>query len=224
MAAPVTSGQLVTTLTGMNVGDYIACQYVAGTSGSVGTFSNLGGTVGTEIPVAGSATPNGWFYFVKVDRGLLIADRPIQSNIYWDTLNTAKFIQGESWNSGYIRSLSGGCAFADSDGNLSLNGSTYGAFPTNNEWDKYIVKSNLNGKITAGDDNVWHYSTTQSWCQETPITGAWKDSKANSVSSTNSQRILRGEPNRSTWMDVNFATTNTNNAEFCFRPAFQYIE
>jgi hypothetical protein len=36
-------------------------------------------------------------------------------------------------------SLSGGCAFADANGNMSTtNQSKYG-FPTNNEWDKYIM-------------------------------------------------------------------------------------
>lgn len=225
MAAPATSGRLVTTLTGMNIGDYIACQYVVSTSGSVGTFSNLGGTVGTEIPVSGSATPNGWFYFIKVDRGLLIADRPVQSNITWDTLNTTKFIQGESWNSGYIRSLTGGCSYADSDGNLSYSASSsnYGNYPQNNEWDKYIVKSNLGGKITAHDDNVWHYLSVYSWCQDTPINGTFTPVTGTTATASSSNRMARGT-NNSSWNDFSFAPTTVTTASYCFRPVFQYIE
>lgn len=93
MPVPATKGQLRTRIEDMQIGDYIVCNYLA-SSGAVGIFSNLGGTAGTEIPVTGSATPNGTFYFVKVDKGLLIADRVVQHSIRWDTLNAGKVIQG----------------------------------------------------------------------------------------------------------------------------------
>ena len=93
MPVPATKGQLRTRIEDMQIGDYIVCNYLA-SSGAVGIFSNLGGTAGTEIPVTGSSTPNGTFYFVKVDKGLLIADRVVQHSIRWDTLNAGKVIQG----------------------------------------------------------------------------------------------------------------------------------
>jgi hypothetical protein len=102
MPAPAITGQLRTKVSDMQVGDYIVCNYVAGTSGALGTFSNLGGAAGTEIPVASSATPNGSFYFVKGDKGLLISDRVVQSSISWDTLNTGKVIQGLPWDAGNV--------------------------------------------------------------------------------------------------------------------------
>lgn len=77
----------------MRVGDYIACNYTA-TSGAVGTFSGLGAPVGSEIPITGAVAPNGYFYLLKAARGLLIADRVIQNNITWDTLNTSGMIEG----------------------------------------------------------------------------------------------------------------------------------
>lgn len=45
--------------------------------------------------------------------------------------------------SGSIRLLTGGVSSADSD----------------NEWDKYIVNSTLNGMITAGDNGVWNWNS-----------------------------------------------------------------
>jgi len=36
------------------------------------------------------------------------------------------------------------------------------------EWDKYIVNSDLNGTITAGDNTVWNWSGIASWTSTTP--------------------------------------------------------
>src|SRR5690606_15278343 len=56
-------------------------------------FSVLGEETSDFIPAASSATPNGDFYWICVDRDYLgrwklIADRNIQSGISWDTLNS----------------------------------------------------------------------------------------------------------------------------------------
>lgn len=95
MPVPATRGQLRTRIEDMQIGDYIVCNYQA-SNRAVGTFSNFGGTAGTEIPVEGSATPNGTFYFIKVDKGLLVADRVVQHSISWDALNSGRLIQGKS--------------------------------------------------------------------------------------------------------------------------------
>ncbi|WP_405169281.1 hypothetical protein [Paenibacillus sp. FSL H3-0286] len=93
MGFPATTGSLKTKVSDMKLGDYIVCKYVA-SSGVVGVFSELGTSTATEIPVIGSATPNGSFYLVKVDKGLLAADRVIQHLISWEALNSGKVIQG----------------------------------------------------------------------------------------------------------------------------------
>ncbi|PQP82455.1 hypothetical protein C0Q44_13510 [Paenibacillus sp. PCH8] len=41
-----------------------------------------------------------------------------------------------------------------------------------NEWDKYIVNSTLNGTIIAGDNNVWNYSGGASWTSTTNTAGS----------------------------------------------------
>jgi hypothetical protein len=78
----------------MQIGDCIPCRYTVSTSGSAGYFSELGICIKDEIPLANTTTPDGLFYFIKVKKGILIADRNIQTSISWDTLNTAKFIGG----------------------------------------------------------------------------------------------------------------------------------
>ena len=78
MPVPATKGQLRTTVKDMEIGDYIACRYKSTGTNVAGNLSELGRATGTEISVKGSITPDGVFYFVKVDKGLLIADRVIQ--------------------------------------------------------------------------------------------------------------------------------------------------
>lgn len=78
----------------MEIGDCIPCKYTATTAGAVGYFSELGACIADEIPVTGTATPNGLFYFYKLDTGKLGADRVLQTNISWDALNAAKYIEG----------------------------------------------------------------------------------------------------------------------------------
>ncbi|MNV36219.1 hypothetical protein D3C71_1276880 [compost metagenome] len=101
MSVPATTGTLKNNIKDMQIGDYIACKYVAA-SGAVGTFSELGTSTATEIPIASAAVPNGTFYFVKTATGLLIADRNVQSSVSWDVLNAGKYIQGLPWDNGNI--------------------------------------------------------------------------------------------------------------------------
>ena len=102
----------------MDIGDAIPCRYQA-SSGAVGIFSELGTANMAEIPVGGSATPNGLFYFIKVDKGLLIADRLVQHSISWNTLNAGGYIEGKlitlSTLTVLIRSLTGGVAYANNE-------------------------------------------------------------------------------------------------------------
>jgi len=387
-----------TSLEEMKIGDYIPCKYTAPTSGQAGYFSELGTCTASEISLSGSATPNGLFYFIKADKGLLIADRVIQHSISWDTLNSAGFIEEQSssinispllisyqkttlgspitgyyeytarttsskhqganltikkdeylitlqdeviieydafltgfyssamnhflhiipydsplsrepyygliegrifsihcqysqpsqnvWhhmkhiinfstktienfvdgssytvsNQGFgtytlgsigmlcigvgpydyaaqnkyrnitiknansepvlvqftdqmylISSLSGGCAYADANGNATTSDQNLGGWPTTNEWDTYIVNSDLGGKITKGDDNVWHWSNLYSWTKDTPITSI----------GANTNRVYRGKDSNNKLLQIAGSTANTT---IGFRPVLEYIE
>lgn len=60
-----------------------------------------------------------------------------------------------------------------------LTGGGVSAADTDNEWDKIIVESTLNGSIAAGDLTTWNWSSTQSWV-------------ASSDLSSPTYRVLRG--------------------------------
>ncbi len=87
----------VTSIEDLEIGKRIRCHYSA-TSNQVGLFSNLGKEVYVDgindfIPPTSSATPNGCFYYIMVDRDsegnpILMADRNIQHSISWDKLNS----------------------------------------------------------------------------------------------------------------------------------------
>ncbi len=167
MPVPATTGQLKSKISDMQIGDYVKCWYsFHKTSGSlsdspagilVGLGTDTFSTAG-EKPVTGESTTNSstFFYFVKVAKGLLIADRVCQHSISWDVLNAGKVIQGKPYSfstssnisqgcasseniSGTLRSLMGGVAYADDSGSMSTTDKEIGAWPVNNEWDKYIV-------------------------------------------------------------------------------------
>jgi F5/8 type C domain len=400
MPVPATTGQLRTKISDMQIGDYIVCNYTA-SSGVVGTFSNFGGTAGAEIPVSGSSTPNETFYFVKVAKGLLVADRVVQHSITWDTLNARGVIQGtpcvlssitdavptmtsnntpsgiarsdsilslgyEPWKAfsdsvdfngsyttsgwmsgtatsgtlstdtcwisyefptpkeikgitlvqlgynttmyrckdfsiqcsddgttwqtvyrgiaspnyqkqlytfnsvgakkfwrfviyshfstgasaalgiaqlelleqvpnigqGIIRSLTGGVAYADANGNKSTTDLGYGGFPTNNEWDKFIVgfpqELIQSGKTL---DDVFHWSGVATWCQDTPINGVQHPNTSSDVGQ-NTERTWRGyglftgnsHVNSRNEKMFGFSVSNYTATTLGFRPCFEYIE
>lgn len=167
----------VTDIKDLEIGKRIRCHYQTSTANTVGTFSNLGQETSDFIPVTSSNVPNGDFYFICVDdenkKKKLIADRNIQHSISWDTLNSAGITSGSglpvNWidNSRYdtsIRLLTGGINSSDKD----------------NEWDKHIVSSTLNGSIVAGDNNVWNWS------------GRWSLTSTTITTVNASYRVVRG--------------------------------
>ena len=150
-----------------NIGDCVPYHYKATTSGQVGVFSDSLFT-NNEIPVASSAIPDGLFYWVYVGkdyqgRKKFIADRNIQHSISWDTLNSAGIVSEKIIDLGFgnryrstIRLITGGTSATDTD----------------NEWDKIVAGSTLNGNITLGDDNIWHWNSVCSWTTTTHPTGS----------------------------------------------------
>ena len=118
MAAPVTMGKFCTNTSDMEIGDYIKCVYEAPTVQVAGYFSQLGiqdptMTVTTtkttdgvtaetiteevlysELSTTPETTASGYFYLLKADYGLLIADRMVQQQISWEALNKLNYIYG----------------------------------------------------------------------------------------------------------------------------------
>ena len=124
MGAPDTLGKLCTSTDQMEVDDFIKCVYVADASNVAGEFYHLGennpkyiklttktttnadtnestttveneGIVDfPELPTSPSYTACGYFYFIKAEKGMLIADRAIQYGISWEALNKKDYIYG----------------------------------------------------------------------------------------------------------------------------------
>lgn len=215
MAVPATTGQLRTRVEDMQVGDYIVCSAIRKSSVAATNIFDLGLPKSiSEIPYFGLGTTAevvGIFYFIKVNKGLLIADRGIFNSISWDQLNAAKLIEGAAFEStGVIRALSGGVSFADRTGGKATSDQGFGAFPIINEWDRYIVNF-PNSKINNGQtlDDVFHYSNTVNWCKETPIVGA------------SGTRVIRGINS------VDFFGNNVSSTAvtiYAYRPVFEYKE
>lgn len=131
MGVPATTGKRCTNLADMEIGDYIACKYYAPSANAAGVFSDFGGS-GTELPIMPGTTANGYFYFLKVAKGLCVADRMVQQQISWTALNNGGYIYGNETEHGLIRMLS------------------------ESEYIKYLMNSNLDGNITVQNEAVWH--------------------------------------------------------------------
>jgi WD40 repeat protein len=98
-----------------------------------------------------------------------------------------------------------------------------GAYPEINEWDKYIVNSDLDGKIVKGDDNVWHWNNgITTCCKETSINNAI----FSNGTSANTTRIIRGKcSGYSTYINSSLIiTTSTVSTLAGFRPVLEYLE
>ncbi|MFF2889471.1 hypothetical protein [Paenibacillus sp. NPDC057967] len=92
---PRTGGVLRYSIAEMKVGDFIPCGYRAMSANTAGAFYRLGSDdVETEIPIETPVVPYGFFYFIKVAEGVLVADRPIQHGISWLNLNASNYVHG----------------------------------------------------------------------------------------------------------------------------------
>jgi YVTN family beta-propeller protein len=150
------------------------------------------------------------------------------NNIYVNNVNSNNVtcITRPKYNPYIIRSLNGGNAYLGADGKSSLNDQFLGGFPSINEWDKYIVQSDLGGKITPGDDNIWHWSNLISWCQDTILTGMTR--KFDGLTSIDSSmRMHRGL--NSTTAIIDLTTPSYSHSVYVgnnvgLRPVLQYVE
>jgi hypothetical protein len=141
----------VTDIEELVAGKRIRANYVA-TSNAFGVISGLGEEINNFLAYSPVTAPNGDFYFIMVeeanDKRKLIADRNIQNNISWDTLNnagvaTASGLPISFENESYglsVRLMTGGTSTTDKD----------------NEWDKYIA-----------DNSIWNWSGAYSFTSTT---------------------------------------------------------
>lgn len=211
MAAPaIPGGTLRTTIGSMVIGDYIKCRYGA-SAGVVGDFLQLGTTTAAELPTTPSTgVVDGMFYFIKADTGLLIADRMVQYGHSWDVLNAAYCVYGKAVTLGGFPGL----IRLPKSGIVQVNGAIENlvndSWPEHNEWDRLIAMNSLGGKITPGDDNVWHWNVSN-----------WNAVAEGAVQGDPSRRPHRG--NTSGIKQFWYASTG-NVSYFGFRPVFEYKE
>lgn len=115
---------------------------------------------------------------------------------------------------GIVRSLTGGVAYADANGNKSssTNYAGYGAWPTNSEWDKFIVNFPTD-LIQSGKtlDDVFHWNNIYTWCQDTP----------NITAAPSTNRVYRGSSHPNRWGYIVSTTVDNTRG---FRPVFEYKE
>lgn len=133
-------------------------------------------------------------------------DTTFIDNLSYDEYKQTKYDEGKLYNlnplstkniSATIRLLTGGVQSGD----------------TQNEWDKYIVNSTLNGTITAGDNNVWNWKNMWSLTSTSPIIGSTDGNGTGS--NTSSERVQRGAN------PVNYWWANPSNGVYSdlgFRP------
>ena len=228
MAAPATTGQLRTDIASMEIGDYIPVNFALNYQVNPLYFYNVGTIMSLyniEIPTIGlnystKSTPRGYLYMIKVSSGILVGDRVAANSISWDEVNRLKSIQGGNYLNNdpelgvSIRSLTGGVAYADASGNKNTSSTdAIGAWPTNNEWDKYI---NNFPKEKVGTDktykDIFNTSSIGTWTQDTI---------AKEISNSDMRVIRRGLGDA---YDVHKALSNTVGNVIGFRPVFQYKE
>lgn len=166
----------VTSVEELKIGKRIRCHYQA-TFNTSGKFSNLGGETKEFIPTESSDYPDGDFYYICCDSNenngcMLIADRVIQTNISWERLNEAAYTKGKPENAiherAIIRILTSGYLYKDIKGNPTSEITPYGSWPIENEFDKYIVESDLNGNIIPGSKFTWNWGVF-SWTNTSPL-------------------------------------------------------
>lgn len=225
MGAPATQGRLCLKLAEMEIGDYIRCTYTAPTENVAGEFSDFGGVVEEveELPIEPGTTANGYFYYLKVDKGLLVADRKIQKNISGKTLLANGYLEGKNiFQNKLIRILS------------------------QFEWTRYLTEGDCQGNVEKQDVAVWHslyYSPSQPnntyFSVEIELL---QDKRNNSIktamnldgmaldSTHHAQGVYISNPWIFSFVPIFVGMDKVNvvdkyaKGEICFRPALEYID
>ena len=212
---PTCELELVRVAAAAKPGKALKCLYQALTAGAAGNFYSLGTAVGDEISDRPPSDPNGIFCFVCVGyepSGALkfVADRVIQSNISWETLNTAGYctMSGKDVSAltgvdgSYIRLMSSSVV-TNSQSKLS------------SEWDAIIFKDTVGqSNVPTSKINDWNYSKTKSWMLETP---SITDDLGNAPDM--SYRIVRGQEDKNYGAVVKRSSSSSfSSSAIGFRP------
>lgn len=232
MAVPATTGKLCDRIEDMKIGDYIrwyhdGVNYVM--NNNTGSMSEIP-TEGQSNSISGLAM---YWYGVKASKGLIISDRVIRYSWSWGSINSSRSIESKyesiSGIEGVIRSLTGGVAYANEFGEVSPTNMGFGAFPSNNEWDRYIVNF-PHELIEDGKtlDDVFHWSGIISATSDTSMLGiAINKSSATKVADS-SRRTYRGsniEAGNNRLITDFWAVPSTFSSDkIGFRPIFEYKE
>lgn len=227
MPRPNTRGVLRNHILDMEIGDYFPMQIVEGSvygSDSNTDITSVDWEWGknchkAELSIvsgADLAISDGIFYMIKVDDGLLVSDRIVKTNVSHQTLrNSAEnnYIAGKymviDGVEGVMRSLTGGVGYMSAKGiaTSTLPNENTGGYPYDNEYDKYIVRSNLNGTAEPNDDAVWHNLI-------------WKTITYNLRFDSGGECVIRGGDNSG--IALSFTGTTVNPPSGGFRPVFDY--
>ena len=137
MSAPATNGVLRTKLSDMKIGDYILYGRTLDTDNkTISIYQADSVTTEIDTKASESRTNSGEnFYFIKVDKGMLVADRAI-----WVGIAYYKIVPPDP---SYINKLNW------------FKGDKFRCM-TIEEYSKIIVSSDLNGNIIPGNTSVWH--------------------------------------------------------------------
>jgi hypothetical protein len=178
MTIPNSGGVLRTSIADMQVGDYIAANWScnAGVFDKNSSYYDLTAWTNPEvnqIPFTGSSSGGGFFYYIKVDKGLLIADRVVQNSISWDVINTQDGIQGfeKSYTHaggtaiGIIRSLGGGNSYASAPNiipTMTSNTSPSGVASSSSDLGGNYVAWKAFDKTTT-EPSTWVSNTSDKW-------------------------------------------------------------
>jgi hypothetical protein len=141
-----------------SIGDCIPCKYTALTSGAIGVFNELGTTIAGEIPIASSAVPDGLFYWIYAGKDYLgrkkfIADRIIQTNISWDTLNAAGVCSESSFFNRANPIMS-----SNTTKGLAKAGSIY-----NSSYDAYKAFNGIEKQTSDGWGTAYNIDSSSAW-------------------------------------------------------------
>ncbi|MBP1906678.1 hypothetical protein J2Z32_003342 [Paenibacillus turicensis] len=224
-----TTGKLCNKLHDMEIGDYIVWKYDATNNYQFGGITDRHILIPSSgVPFA--SMPSSYFmYFIKVDRGLLISDRVFYHTRSWDSLNSAKAIQGFpttiSGVSGVIRSLTGGVAYADENGNKSFKNVDHGCFPINNEYSKYIVNFPIN-KIKQGKtlNDVWNDLSVVTLTQDTIANGNFISNTGSPLNGMTSTVRVARYADQGQWGGFSTILTTVSHASYGLRPVFEWRE
>jgi len=155
MGVPKTKGVLRSSVDYMDIGDYIPCSYYANAANTPGICNSLGEAFETELPLDGATAPDGGFYFVKVDNGLLVADRVVHKTPSWGSFYNAGYIE-PMLNTNFMRTL----------GRLTGDVSPYGVSSAssvfssanatrNNAWNAFDGVISNDGWVSDGVTDTW---------------------------------------------------------------------